>query len=423
MRPLEDKGPHNFAEPSPDEIRAAAHRLRQTISRPLDPEVTGRIFHELGESISGASRRRDGRWRLALGQIADEMGYSEALLALSLDALVRPLMQADHFARKVRPRRELIGFIMPGNVPGAGLHELLSALTAGCAPIVKTSSAEPVFFREVAEALRKIDASHGTDFGMRVTVFNWSRERTDLTAAMVESCDRMVVMGDDATIAQLQPDGKRHGFTSFGSRVSGAAILREAVADDAGLAAIASAVALDCALFDQRGCLSPHHIFVEGRACEFAERIATGLSELHSRLGARDLRRIGLEDGAGVRRIREAARWRMIGGAPVKLWEGPGFAWTVVFDRDAAFTLSPGLTTVYVSQFDGLAELQRRLEPVDGKLEGFALAGDEPRCSAARGIIQRMGASYISAPGAMQSPPLDWPHGGGAFLRLMLGRE
>jgi hypothetical protein len=57
---------------------------------------------------------------------------------------------------------------------------------------------------------------------------------------------------------------------------------------------------------------------------------------------------------------------------------------------------------------------------VAGKLEGFALAGEESRVRAARRMAERIGATYVCEPGDIQSPPLDWRHGGGDFIRLMI---
>jgi hypothetical protein len=49
----------------------------------------------------------------------------------------------------------------------------------------------------------------------------------------------------------------------------------------------------------------------------------------------------------------------------------------------------------------------------------MAIAGDE--AGDLRAIITALGIPYICAPGEMQSPPLDWRHGGGRFLDLMVG--
>ena len=422
---------------TPSEIAIAARRLRRTLATApasLDHHTTGTIFREVMEAVVSGS----GRWHRALRRIAASSGYSESLLKVSLGALVSPLRGAGEFARMAQQRRELLGFIMPGNVPGAGIHELVAALASGCAAMVKTSSSEPVFFEQLAETLRELDARLGSDFGARLEVFNWAREAVGLTEALLKNCDLVIAFGNDATIAQLGGLAGQQRLIAFGSRESGAAIMREALQGTA-MAQTADALALDCAMFDQRGCLSPHHIFVEERAREFASELAAAFSRLAPLLGGNGvLRRLELQNAAAIRSVREAARWRGLDGGDIELWEDPNFHWTVVFDSAASFTPSPGFRTVYVSPFRNPSDLERRLEPVYGRIEGFAIAGGEsaagasgtspnhrfaepPRFALMRAAAERCGATYVCAPGEMQSPPLDWPHGGGEFIRAFIG--
>jgi len=423
---------------TPSEIEVAARRLSRTLATapaPLDPHTTGTIFRAVLEAVVSGS----GRWHPALRRIAASSGYSESLLKVSLGALVSPLRGAGEFARRAKQRRELLGFIMPGNVPGAGIHELVAGLTSGCGAMVKTSSSEPVFFSELGETLRELDSRFGSDFGARLHVLSWRREDAGLTEALLKNCDRLIVFGNDATIAQLEGLAGQQRLIAFGSRVSGAAVMREALQGTA-IAQTADALALDCALFDQRGCLSPHHIFVEERAREFASEIAAAFSRLAPLLGSNDvLRRLELQNAAAIRSVREAARWRRLSGGDLELWEDPNFRWTVVFDDAASFTTSPGFRTVYVSSFSTPSDLERRLEPVYGRIEGFAIAGGEsaagagsetsrnhrsgepPRLALIRAAAERCGATYVCAPGEMQSPPLDWPHGGGEFIQALIG--
>ena len=71
----------------------------------------------------------------------------------------------------------MVGLIMPGNIPGAGLQgELVVGLVAGCALMVKTATAEPIFFARFAQTLREADA----EVGARVAVMNWGRAREEL---------------------------------------------------------------------------------------------------------------------------------------------------------------------------------------------------------------------------------------------------
>src|SRR5205085_10035331 len=98
---------------------------------------------------------------------------------------------------------------------------------------------------------------------------------------------------------------------------------------------------------------------------------------------------------------------------------GSEMPWTVVFDADASFCASPGYRTVFVSALERFEELGSRLGVAAVHLEGFALSVP---ANARRGIendLRRLGVCYSCQPGGMQSPPLDWPHGGGAMFDLL----
>ena len=82
-------------------------------------------------------------------------------------------------------------------------------------------------------------------------------------------------------------------------------------------------------LFEQRGCLSPHHVFVVGDAGQargFAARLARALERLERRLPSPP--RLPLGVSAAIRGLRERARWRALTQSPdrdcvsdVALWE------------------------------------------------------------------------------------------------------
>ncbi|MGH8014011.1 MAG: acyl-CoA reductase, partial [Candidatus Binataceae bacterium] len=283
---------------------------------------------------------------------------------------------------------------------------------------IKTSSAEPVFFHHFVKSLVEADAR----LGERIAVFNWPRTRTGLTAVLRQHCDVMAWFGEDETVAN-GATATPHLTVGFGDRVSVAIITGEAMT--ACGTELADAVARDVSLYEQRGCLSPHHVFVgadqSGRARAFAAMIVAALERLAIHFPSPAA--LGLEDAAALRRTHELARWRQLGAQNVELWEGPRLTWGVIYDPAASFSVSPGYRTVSVSQFVDVADLDQRLSSVADKLEAIALSDPAGRLTGMIETLRTRGASYVCVPGMMQSPPLDWPHGGGAFIKRLEGND
>ena len=418
--------------------------------RRLKPPDSLKVVGLLGKVMSMWRDRDFAPRRATVAAIAAALGYTEALLEASFDIFLTPFKDESMatFAASVANRpnsgeapREIIGMVMPGNLPGAGLHEVVLNLLCGRGLILKTSLAEPFFFAALARTLREVDET----LAGRLAVFNWDRSREDLTAAMRASCDWLVAFGDDDTLQQIKEgypevrDPAKWQFgrlkAGFGQRFSGAYVGEDAALegiDAQWRSAAIEALALDVSLFEQAGCLSPHHVFVEDKrrasgestriashAYQFASALANALDRLAVRLPPP--LRLGLAASAALRRFRESARWRALAGDALAMWEGDRLGWTVVYDEDAMFTPSPGFRTVTVSPVRGADDLARRLAEVVGQLEAFAIIGADLHDVKHR-LVER-GVTYLSAPGMMQAPPLLWRHGGGAFLDALNGPQ
>ncbi len=405
--------PENCGAQPQQPVDEMAARLRAQAGRRLAPQ-------RIAAALAGACERwreRDFSDRAAVLDAAAATGQNRALLDASLDALLAGFTAEAmvSLAQRLGARERLMGLVMPGNVMGAGLHELVQALIAGVAVIVKASSLEPLFFAAFHRTLQAIDA----DIAARMQVAVWDRSDREATEAMARTCDRIAAFGDDDTIAALEAIAGAK-LIGFGSRLSGALLSREAIAG-VHAQSIASALARDTSLFDQRGCLSLHHIFIEAPhaddACRFAQSLAAEMAALARWIPPGKDRAVA--ETAAARAMRENARWRRSGGEPVALWEGDDLAWTVIFDPDADFQASPLCRTVIVSLIKDQDELRPRLATAAGALEGFVIADPARRLESSHALLRELGVSHLCAPGQLQSPPPSWAHGGGRFLRLM----
>ncbi len=389
--------------------------LRSTSSCPVEPNS---VAAAIAEACRLWSDTQYDRRRRVIEAVCEKWGVSVQVLDESLGALLKPFEPAAlrSLAAKAPKARLLLGIIAPGNVVGAGLHEIVQGLVAGASLAVKTSSSEPFFFPQFVRTVVELEPS----LGKKIAVLNWGREQRGLTETLLRTCNTVAAFGEDTTIEALvsAPD-----LLPFGTRFSGALI---ALGDSYELRAhrleaLARALARDVVLFEQRGCLSPHHVFVQSRneqeARDFASLLARMLDELQQSLPAP--KRFDLDGAAAVRAIREETRWRKLGGEPVELWEGASFAYTVVFDRDSAFRISPQHRTVYVSFLPEISQLDVRLAHVAGRLEAFALWVPESLSEKVKSKLRAHGVSYFCEPGQMQSPPVEWPHGGGQLLKRL----
>ena len=397
---------------------SSAMRVARAENVSLGPE---RMADVLARAFELWRDRGYARRRAAIAEIARSTGFSVAMLDESIDALLKPFtrdalstLAARVLANGNNDRPKTVGFIAAGNVVGAGIHEIAIALIAGARIAIKTASAEPIFFAEFARTIAEIDC----DADARIEVLHWGRERADLTAALIANSELVVAYGNDATIGAL----RRPDVIGFGSRVSAAVAAVESI-DCLEVERVAKLLARDVALFEQLGCLSPHQIFVlgseESAARTFAIAMAHALEDIGKSMPPAQLQ---IRDASEIRGVREHARWRAIAGDAVELFEGNGLEWTLVFERraeaGASFKISPAFRTVHATAVRNLAELRACLAGVAARIEAMAVAGDGS--GGIRSAIAKMGIPYVCAPGEMQSPPLEWAHGGGSFLDAIL---
>jgi acyl-CoA reductase-like NAD-dependent aldehyde dehydrogenase len=319
---------------------------------------------------------------------------AEALEAGAMTELVERELGTGAARRPAPAGPGLIAHVLASNVPALALPAIALGCLAGAAVVVKSGRDDPLSAPAFVRALAAVDP----DLAATVVTTYWPGGQTTGEEVVLAAADVVVATGGEAALAALA--GRVRGrLIAHGPRMSVAAVDGEAAAE---------AVALDVALHDQRGCLSPHVVYVEApQARVFAERLATALDRAADRL---PLGPAGAEERAAVRVVRERAEWEP--GVTVFATRGG----TVVYDERLDCRSTCGRRTVRVHPLPSPAALAPLLPP--GVVECVGLAGGAAPLVEA---LRARGVARVCPPGRMQRPPLTWPRGQQAPLGALLG--
>ena len=290
--------------------------------------------------------------------------------------------------------------ILPASPPGLMLQSLLPALAARAPVLFKASSAEPCFAPAFLAALGQCLPPLRDAYAAAT----WTGGNEAIETPLHAAARLVAAYGGKATIDALQSAATRR-LIAFGPKLS-----LGWVGADADLDRAAHGMALDIALFDQRGCLSVEAVLVDQTAAEpFAAALATALSALATELPPG---RSSAAERAGVRLAREDADLRNLA------WYGDALdAGTVIVETDVRISPSPGLRTVRIH---GVSELPT-LDDWTGRLQGIAFAGRMP--ATVRRAFEQAGVSRFAPAGQLQATDAAWRNGGIDLAAEFAGRD
>jgi hypothetical protein len=318
-----------------------------------------------------------------------------SLGVLTEDALgdaVRRALASGAPRRPVPPRR--ITVILAGNVFTACLRPISFALALGAHVVAKASSREDRFPRLLAAALSEVDSG----LAEHLEVVTFPGGTVELEAPLFAASDTVVAYGGDETIEALRsrvPATVR--LVEHGHGV-GAAFVGADADDDA-----AEKLALDIAAYDQRGCLSPVAVWMEGDAQGFADRLGGALDDLERRLP-----RGPVPPSVAAAQM----QWRGVAATRGWLREGTGNAVFLPDDRDTPPPPSPGWRNVTVLPCPDLETFAARVGRLGVHLKAVGVAGGADLPDRLAPLLPPPTCPRISPVGTMQTPPLDMPADG-----------
>lgn len=337
------------------------------------------------------------------------------------------------------PRRTAV--LAGGAIPQPGIQALAAALMVSSRVLFRPSRQDAFLAIEFAGALARIQsgsaassAGSAKNLGLVADALlcaTWDHHDENLTRALISAADAIVAFGDQPTLDRIaalrRPEAE---LFAYGPRISLAVLDMTTRIDDAVLERTMDNFAGDLVAFDQRGCLSPHALYVLGLPPHEPDSAMSGLE----RVGAALARALETRATAGgftpelpdavageIHSLRAA--WSMDPERRRRLRASAGLpGWTILLDT-AAIGLQPlpGYQTIRLIPLPDWESLPAVLEPWSGRLQALGI-GPDTAClpDSIAADLDGFGLSRACPLGLMQAPALEWTHDGNPFFPVRM---
>jgi hypothetical protein len=307
--------------------------------------------------------------------------------------------------------------IFSGNVPGVAVTSMIRSLLVKSPVLGKTAAGERILAPAFARALSAIHPV----LGAAIAVVYWEGGNHALEDAAFAQAEIVVHYGGRDALQEVSrriPPGTR--LIEHGPRISFGMVGRDALAHG-DVATLARDVAYAVGMFDQQGCVSPHVVFVEDGGDTTPRAFARAAADaLHALEDSMPPGPVSPAYAAAIRRVRDAAEFRAIGGQDVDVWGSAALGHTVVYDTTPSFDASCLGRTITFHPVAALSDVIPLVRPYRSVLQSVALAVGTPRLDELRIPLAHAGISRITTFESLPWPPFHWHHDGrGPLLELL----
>jgi hypothetical protein len=410
---------------TPEEVRQQIARLRDARAALRERSISD-VLDVLGVVLDGW-RNPDSAWRKDLeSRLPAATGFFKPLIRKGLEEALRgwtgealralairelgPLEDLDTASHHRVSSFDLTAVLLAGSIPMPSLLAILAPLVVRSSVLAKPAARDPITPYLVARSIAEVDP----ELGRCVEIAGFEGSHEGCMDAFLQA-DCIYAMGADSTIAavqaRVQPPRR---LVIDGHRLSLAMVAPPA--DAALLAHLADRLALDIALWNQLGCLSPIAVFAVGnteRASALAEALAHALEQAEKSWPRGSVEPVV---ASTIARERAEAELRQAAGRSVAVHGSNSTAWTVILEDDLKWRHAPLHRFIRVIPVAETSQLLDAARPMGPHLAAVAIEGFGPGTQPLARALADLGASRICAPGSLQSPPLDWRHGGRGVL-------
>lgn len=287
-------------------------------------------------------------------------------------------------------------WVAPGNVPDPVALGILAASLQNARLILKLSRQNERTGRALVRSL----ACPGQNIRIFTDHVDFKKASTDV--------DAWVVYGSDATLQKIKKSvPSSAGWIGHGHRISFSVIFKSALKKQ--FVSTVRKCAQDIWLYDQRGCLSPQIVWVEGegeRETEaFSEALWRELLRLHHRYGPIHRSPEVLRDrGQSL----EELKVRSMNPSDLVFAGASGSGMPAVYRLVRGPFRAPAIGQVVgVKSFTRLSEVRSGMRPFLSHIQGIAFGGSQGDLLHLKKLFSATTGGRFSTVGRLQTPALD----------------
>ncbi|OGR69169.1 MAG: hypothetical protein A2081_05295 [Elusimicrobia bacterium GWC2_61_19] len=393
--------------------------LNKTAWTPAELETVGRQAQAARELMRGASREyitdtlakagrlfeKGGKYRAAaLAHLKEHITFSEPVIDKSLDVIPELLNKA---AMNKRLTMELfLPYALEAPVERRGYDGLIRALPKGVVlhvgagnvflgildslvigfltknvNIVKLSSSGSSFTNIFMEALKEVDEKG--ILSKSAAVLSWKGGSQGLEEAALKNVNAVFVWGGYEAVQayrKIAPIDVR--VEGFGPKTS-VGVVFESCVENEGMDAVALRAATDASLWDQAACSSLHTLYFIAPAKKHKALAADFLkaAKKHFARLAKELPpgKLSPDEQVEINKARQLARVdAALGGASYES-SAPRTDWTVIYEADPVYRVSPLNRVLYVKTVETLEQVKELLMPLRGYIQTVGVGGSIER--------------------------------------------
>ena len=393
--------------------------LNKSAWTPAELEEIGLQAQAARELMRGASREyitetlsragklfeKGGKYRkAALAHLKEHITFSEPVIDKSLDVIPELLNKQGMHKRMAMElflpyaleapveRRGYDGVLraMPKGVVlhvGAGnvflgiLDSLVIGFLTKNVNIVKLSSSGSNFINIFMDALKEVDEK-GL-LSKSAAIISWKGGSQGLEEAALKNVNAVFVWGGYEAVQsyrKIAPIDVR--VEGFGPKTS-VGVVFESCVEYEGMDAVARRAAADASLWDQAACSSLHTLYFIAPAKRHKALAADFLkaAKKHFAQLAKDLPpgKLSPDEQVEINKARQLARVDAALGAASYESSAPATDWTVIYEKDPVYRVSPLNRVLYVKTVESLEEVRDRLMPLRGYIQTVGVGGSIER--------------------------------------------